>query len=152
MINLYMVICKQSIFVYEKTNSGYNSIFIEGNAGFQYELHSVNWDMKKLLDYLVDEFNLDDESEVFFNIIENEDKVINKVFKNILNGHINKVYSLDVLLSRMMQELKGKSLMIEEFGINYDGINYIQTDDVIQKRDFSLLGYTVSIDRVINLI
>ncbi len=149
MQTLYMVICRDALYLYEKDGTGFKRQYIEGNPEFHYQTNHMKDDVKKLLDVLVEEYNLDGRSELTFCLIENEEPSVTKAVCRNLDGYISRQYSLDMIIPEIIRKTKADGIpLIEESGINFDDRNYLPVNGKINKRDFNLLGYTLDMDKM----
>ncbi len=153
MQTFYVFIGKDALYLYEKESKGYMRQYIAGNPEFRYRINHVKEDVKRLLNVLAEEYNLDNESELFFYLIENSDFVVTEAVCGALDGHISKKYSLNAVMPMVVEELEGDTrLLVKDFGINFDGTNYRLIDGELHKADYSLLGFTIQTDDFIQYI
>lgn len=104
----------------------------------------------KLLSILVNVYNLDSAGEIDLVMIDNEDKVVSEVIDKALSKHIKEKIQIDDLICRISQKLdRDENLHISEYGINFDGKNYLCKSSGVKKSEFYLLGYTVSADELL---
>lgn len=153
----YMIIGKGKLYLYKKENNRYIKQYIEGNSFYKYEINQVKLDLQKLLERLVDEYNLETKAELEFYIVENEDELFSEAVIKGLKEYVIKKYSLtEVLISVMEKLCKDKKLKIKEFGINYDGKSYLLSGQIsnkkVKKSEFSLLAYTICEDDIMKFI
>lgn len=149
----YMVIGKDALFLYEKEGIRYSRQYIEGNQEFHYQINTVKNDIKKLLAALVEEYNLNDDSEIAFTIIENSDSAVTEAVSNALDGHISNRHGLDSLISGIIKKVNSDKIpLVKEYGINFEEINYRLVNGILQETDYSLLGYTLQADDLIMCI
>lgn len=149
----YMFIGRDTLCLYEKTDKGYERQYIAGNPEFHYQISNAEKDIKKLLDMLVEEYNLEDRSELTFFLIENEDSSITETVCRAFDNNICKRVDLGSILPKTIKEMEADKVpLIKEYGINVDGKNYLLTDGKLNKRDYSLLGYTLSVDKIMESI
>ncbi len=154
MQTFYLLIGKNQLFLYQKKDSKYTRQYIEGNPAFQYELNNANHDMDRLLDLLVNECNLNTRAELEFIVIGNEDPICSEVMKRNLEGFILEWHEIDTILQTALTlySNRDKKRMIKEWGINFDGKNYKLEKNQVSKEKFSLLGYTLEEDAVLNFL
>lgn len=152
MKNLYMVIGKSELFLYEREGSQYNKQYIEGNPGFSYEFRSIENNISELLDALVNENNLEGRNEIQFTLIRKEDDRNGEKVQACITNHVSTVIGLkEVIENYIHQAILDGIPMIDEYGINYDGNNYRMRDEKVTKSDFDLLGLTVSTDSLMEV-
>ncbi len=147
MQTFFMFIGKDVLYLYEKIGKGYNRHYIEGNPEFHYQMNHIKKDVEKLINVLADEYNSDNESELLFCLIENSNPVVTEAICGALEGHISKRYSLNSVLPIVIGGLEEDTkLLVKDFGINFDGINYRMMDGKLKEADYSLLGFTLQTD------
>ena len=153
MQTLYLVIEKSTLSLFQKNSTHYERLYIEGNSEYVYDLNSANESINKLFKILVNEFNLNSIAEIDFIVIDNEDKVISEVVNKTLQKYIKEKYEIKKIMKHISQKLsRDKNMYILEYGINFDGKNYILSKNNIIKMDFSLLGYTITNEQLVEYI
>lgn len=153
MQTFYMIIEKGKIYLYDKSEKNIEKLYIEGNPEYLYEVNDALKDTTRLMEALVNEYNLSSTAEIEFVVVDNEDHVISEVFEKVLSGYVRKKYPILPLLLNVSQKLgREKKLMIDEYGINYDTMNYRIINGKLSKFSFSLLGYTLQADELIKYI
>lgn len=149
----YMIIGKNKLYLYEKEDKIFERLYIEGNPEYSYDINRAKKCIAELMDRLADEYNMDTIAEIEFVIIDNEDPVISNVMNQVLNEYIKEEYPIDSLLSNIYQKLeRDKKLFISDYGINFDGKNFSKKNNVLEKKEFSLLGYTINQDELMKYI
>lgn len=153
MQTFYLLIGKSNLYVYEKKDNTYERLYIEGNPEYAYDLNSDKTSIEQLMDELVNEYNLDTKAEIDFIVVDNEDRIVSEVMQKVLGEYQSKVYEIDFLMKLVAGKLQRDSkMMIDKFGINFDGKNYLLSDGGIVKNDFNLLGYTLNEDDLMKYI
>lgn len=153
MQKFYLVIEKENLILFEKKANAYDRLYLEGNSEFSYELNKVDDDVNRLLEILVNEYNLDSMGEIEIILISNENKMISEKFLEMLEKYIKEKIEISTLLFTVMKKLMlDKKLFIEKFGLNYDGKNYIIKENKLMKKEFSLLGYTLTTEQLMKYI
>lgn len=153
MQKVYLVIAKKNIYIYKKEGDSFERIYIDGNSEYEYSVNAITAGIEKLKEKLVDEYNLDTQEGLNFTVIENEDKSITQAVENVLGQCIHKKYALEKLMTDILKQLcMDKKLLISEYGINFDGKNYLIIRDKIMQKEFSLLGYTLCPDKLVEYI
>lgn len=153
MQTFYLLIGKSNLYVYEKKDNTYERLYIEGNPEYAYDLNSAKTSIEQLMDELVNEYNLDTKAEIDFIVVDNEDRIVSEVMQKVLGEYQSKVYEIDFLMKLVAGKLQRDSkMMIDKFGINFDGKNYLLSDGGIVKNDFNLLGYTLNEDDLMKYI
>lgn len=150
MQTFYVVLEKEIISIFEKNHDSYEKVYIEGNPEYTYEINCAKACTDKLLSILVNVYNLDSAGEIDLVMIDNEDKVVSEVIDKALSKHIKEKIQIDDLICRISQKLdRDENLHISEYGINFDGKNYLCKSSGVKKSEFYLLGYTVSADELL---
>lgn len=153
MHTFYMIISKEKLYLYKKDNDEYLRQQIEGNYYFRYSINNVRNDVNRLLNSLVKEFNMDTRAEIMLVVIDNEDDITSRSIEASIKEYTVDKYDISTLMLKVLKTLdKDSSLLINEFGVNFDGKNYIQKDDRIVKKGFNLLGYTLDEDDLMKYI
>lgn len=143
--------------VYRKTEN-YELQHIKGEPSFPYDGKRVALDLAELLNTLVDEYNLISEKELGFTLVLGIDDAINGEVENYLRGRqclsSDKSLAIQDLLARLYDKLAADSqLMIQQYGVNYDGVNYQKNSrQEIIRQDFKLLAYPVNDENIIDVI
>ena len=153
MQTFYMVVEKERLYLFERSKNGFDRVYIEGNPDFLYSINAIRDYMKRLSAFIYEEYNLEHEEEMAFTLIDNENKIISDAIVNTLSGHIIEKINVECLIKYIILELqRDEKLYISEYGVNYDGRNYILKGNEIIKSDFSLLGYTLDCEEIIRSI
>ena len=149
MQNFYMIIGKNELFLYEKNENGYVRQFIEGNSEYSYKLNNAKNDVDRLIKSLVNEYNMETSAEIEFVVIDNENTIYSETIEKALGEYVTKKNDLKQILTNIIKKLKrDNKLMIDELGINFDGKNYVMSNNKLIKNDYSLLGYTLQADDI----
>lgn len=144
MQTFYMVVQKGKVNLYVREGSRLVGQYINGNPEFCYKLNHAAGDMQRLFQSLVDEYNLDSVAELEIIMIENEDAVCSQVVGQALGEYVVERKGIGEAISKAWKRLvKDKKLMVQEYGINFDGKNYKIESERVKKSGFSLLGYTL---------
>ena len=149
----YLIIGKDKLFLYEKDNGHAVKQYIEGNPYFLYDVNKAESDVQRMLDLLVNEYNLDTVAELEFIILENDDDIRTNKIEQILSDYIIEKLDLRKTLLKIMKTLnKDKKLYINDFGINYDGMSFYIKNNKLEKSEFNLLSYTLQEDTLMKYI
>lgn len=149
MQKFYMIIGKNELFLYEKNENGYVRQFIEGNSEYSYKLNNAKNDVDRLIKSLVNEYNMETSAEIEFIVIDNENTIYSEIIEKALGEYVAKKNDLKQILTNIIKKLKrDNKLMIDELGINFDGKNYVMSNNKLIKNDYSLLGYTLHADDI----
>lgn len=153
MQTFYMIVGSDTLYLYEKNGKEYTRQYIDGNPEFHYQINNVKRDMKKMMNALVEEYNLENRSELSFLMIGNDKPQVTEAVGKALEGHIEKKYELNTIIYDIIKRFsEDKKLLVEDFGINFDGVNYCLTDGKVCKADYSLLGYTLQTDDIVKCV
>lgn len=154
MQQLIIIICKDDFFVFD----GFEQVFIEGNSSFPYSMNRVKEDLKNLLECLTNQYNLSSPAELNISIIANEDNLITETVRTAFynqekSASINNVYEITNIIGAYIKQFSNdKTLYIDDFGVNFDGINYTIRNNFIEKQSFSLLALTVSSSELVKYV
>jgi|GEM_PF-979969 len=149
MQTFYMLIMMNKLLIYEKSDDGYERVSVNGNLEYEYELNKVSEGINQLVKIITDEYNLDSESDVKYIVVKNADVLVNNAVLNSLNDNIGKIISVESLIKRIIKSLSEKCVpAIDKYGINYDGMCYTLRNKKIVIEEFSLLSYTVTVDKL----
>ena len=151
MKKFYLIIGKDRFCVYHKDNNAFALEYIDGDPYMTYDIHRINGDIKRLLEALQQNYNLETMSELNFIVVKNSDPIRNSVIEKAITGEegqaslIKGKYELkDILVKAIKKLSKDEKLHISEFGINYDGDSYILEDGILKQGEYNLLGYTIA--------
>lgn len=152
MIKLYLLIGKDKLFLYEKKDRQYTRQYVEGSPYFSYDLRRAKDAAETLLKALENEYNLSGTSEIDLAVIENRDPQCSEVMKAALGDNVVETLPLGNALKSAIQRLRReKKEKIDELGVNFDGVHYKLAGDSLLEGPFSLLGYPLSEDKLMNL-
>ena len=144
----FLLIVKREKFIIFKPDKDYELQYVNGEPFFCYEVKRLTDNLGQLLELLAEEYNLNSASELQLCVIGNNDDTVNKLVinylqsKNILqeDGFI----SIESLLGSVYNELYSQAnMLIDLYGINYDGINYHIKKEKFTTENFKLLAYTL---------
>lgn len=153
MQTIYLLIGKEKLYLYEKNANLFERLYIEGNPDYSYDINNVKYGIQQLMDNLVNEYNLDTKAEIDFIVIDNENEIISEVVEKIIGEYESKKYTIDSIIIKVFNKLsRDKKLLIEEYGINFDGKNYLLINGNLNKKEFSLLGYTLQEDNLMKYV
>lgn len=149
----YVIIGRDKLYLYEKKGEEYSRQYIAGNPEFHYQINNVKQDVEKMMDILVEEYNLENRSELSFFLIGNSDPFITETVSRALEGYIAGLHELSRSLAEIIKRFsEDEKLLVKEFGINFDGVNYCLVNGEIKGTDYSLLGYTLQTDDLIGFV
>ncbi len=137
MQTFYIVLEKNSMSIFEKDNGSFERLYLEGNPEYPYDINSAKECTEKLFSMLVNEYNLDSISEIDLVLINNENTVVSEVMNKVLDNHIKEKIQIEDMIKNISQKLcRDKKLHIEEYVINFDGINYTCNKSGTEKNEF----------------
>lgn len=152
-MNLHMIIGKNAFYLYHRVNNGFEIEYVDGNPYRRYDTHTIKTDLARLLETVADTNNLDSADEIYFTLIENADHIRNANVEQFLGSRVKEKFSINGILRRVVNSLTSdKDLHISEFGINYDGANYILRDGQLKKNPYSLLAYNVGHEKIMEYV
>lgn len=141
MLTFYILVEHDKIFLYQKDKSGFVNQYINGNEYIEYSSSSMKNDIDKLINVVLEEFNLVSSEEIGAKIILNKNdyssNMLTKVLKNS-NVTILDVFDLSDILFNVIINRHNNA------GINFDGVNYVIINNKISQKNFSLLADTLS--------
>lgn len=151
-MNFFLLLGKNYLQIFDIANN-YEKIYINGESDIYYDLTKSYVISKELINNLRDQYNLANEADIVLKILKNADNTINDTVMKALAKYIKTTYALDDILISIINSLSQKdTLMIKEYGINYDGKCYKLDLNKLLVKDFSLLAYTLRDTDIINSI
>ena len=154
---------KNQIRLFDIENN-YEPLYIDGKPVQEYQLCHAQDAIPQIIDELAREFNIEAQPDDKFPekmvykdikliILENSDKLTNTIVEDILESYIEKKIAIKKIIIPMLDKLRlDKDTLVEQYGINYDGINYKYEGEKCIEGSFSLLGYTVTHEMAANTI
>lgn len=153
MQEFYVIVGRETLYLYEKEGAEYHRQYVHGKPEFRYQVSQAKDDMKKLFELLADEYNLDDNSDMRFTLIENADVIVTEAVCRGFAGYLVKRCPLNAVVMDAMKKLAAEGVpLIEEYGVNFEGVNYRQGNGGIQRSDFHLLGCTLQADELMRCV
>lgn len=153
MQTFYVVVKKRVLVVYEKKNNSFERVYIGGNPDYSYSVNCSKEHISRLINSLVEEYNLDSIGELDFVVIENEDSIISASVLGAFGQSISNVVKIEDLINKVSKNLgRDQKLHISEYGINYDEKRYLVRGNELLKEDFCLLSYSLSEDMLMRFI
>lgn len=150
MQDFYMIIKKEYVCLYEKTGNGFERVYLNGHPEYAYSINHVKDTMEELLKVLQDEYNLETSDELGFTVVENEDRIVTESVVRELGTCVGERIGIERLVEAVMKGLRtDRKLFIDEYGVNFDGTNYVPEEKGIGKNRFSLLGLTIGCDELL---
>lgn len=152
-MKFFMIIGRNALYTYEKNGQKFEQQFIEGSEIYPYSISSISEDVDSYLDALANEKNLGTKAKLEFDILESANLLANTGVLNVLEEYVENKYSLDDAIPTVLKKLsRDKKLLINEYGINYDGCSYKAGNGQLIRGEFDLLAYTVHYNDMIDLI
>ncbi|MGM9580227.1 MAG: hypothetical protein ACI3U2_03205 [Anaerovibrio sp.] len=154
----FLLIVKRNTFTVYKPERNYELQYINGEPSFPYEMNRVTDYLQNLFGALAEEYNLASEQDIRCSVIFCGDESIEEILKQYFKNEQNATDETFICLSTLMEKIYNKfssckEIMIDLYGINYDGVNYhTSKSGGLMKRDFKLLAYTIKDADIINEI
>lgn len=135
-MKFFMIIGKHALYTYQKSGQGLEPQFIEGSEAYLYNSSSIREDIEAYLEALANEKNLGTKAKLEFDILEGTDRLRNAGIFQSLEDYTDKRYPIDDALKTVIKKLsRDKKLLINEYGINYDGCSYKLADGRVEKKN-----------------
>jgi len=152
-MEFFVVIGRNALYTYERDGRHFEPQFIEGSEFFEINPMNISEEINSYMNILANEKNLGTVAKLEFEVLECSDANFNAGILAAFGDHVNKVYVLEDTLKTVMKKLlRDKSLMVDAYGINYEGYSYKQDNEKIVQGDFDLLGYTIHCNDVVGLM
>lgn len=146
-----LVFDNEKIHIYNVENN-YARYYFSGNDFVFYDKNNIELALNSLSNELSKAFSIS-VPDIKYSILGVATEAINNKFIEKAGTKVKKIYYVDDIIGTIMEKLIGKdNLMIDEYGINYNGRSYRVVDGDIIQYNFSLLGYTISDDEFISEI
>ncbi len=151
----FLLLVKRDKFVIYKPDRNYELQYVNGEPFFAYEINRLADAMQNLLNSLTEEYNLESWHDIDLLVLVNGDAVAEKLIKDFLiTKEISRqenIRSVIPMLGKIYGHLeRDKNLLIDLYGINYDGINYCKEKSQLVAGNFKLLAYTLKDADIIN--
>ena len=151
----FLLLVKQDKFVIYKPDRNYELQYVNGEPFFSYEINRLADAMQNLLNSLTEEYNLTSVHDIDLSVLVNGDAVVENLIKDFLIteeiSRKDNIISVIPMLEKIYKKLeRDKSLLIDLYGINYDGINYCKERSQLVAGNFKLLAYTLRDADIIN--
>lgn len=149
----YVIIKKNYLSIYEKNQKSYERVYLRANSEFAYSVNSAKDYIEKILNMIVEEYNLDTIGEIDLIVIYNEDDIVSDAILNALGENVKERIDIEKLMLKVSSSLeRDKNLHIFEYGINYDDKQYLVKNENVVKNEFSLLSYTLTDDMLMKFV
>lgn len=152
-MKFFVIIGNNALYTYQRDDQQFKPQYIEGSVSFPISTVNIGENVNSYMEILANEKNLGTIAKLEFEILEGTDQNVNLAIINAFGDHIDNVYKLEDTLKVIFKKLqRDKKLMIETYGINYEGYSYIFKDNNACHGNFDLLAYTIHCDDVIGLM
>ncbi len=152
-MNFFVVIGKNALYTYERDGQRFEPQFIEGSELFALNSTNIDEDVNSYMEILANEKNLGTIAKLEFEVLEGSEDNLNAAVKNALGEHIVKKFSLETTLTTVFKKLqRDKKLLIDTYGINYEGYSYKFENNSLVQEEFDLLAYTIHSNDVVGLM
>lgn len=152
-MKFFLIIGKNALYTYEQEGQRFEPQFIEGSNAFTISSSNICEDVNSYMQILANEKNLGTIAKLEFDVLECSDTYCNTGVITVLEEHINKIYSLEDTLTIVTKKLlRDKKLMIDIYGINYEGHSYKVKNNRIVQGEYDLLGYTIHCNDITELM
>lgn len=148
-----LIIGQNTLTVYNQQR-GMRRQYLSGEPCMYYEIGKVKEYVNKLIETVAKENNLGSTEEVVFTAIGSSRLETIPVVWRALSGHLKEKFdALELLKEAYINLAEKESLFINEYGLNWDGINYHwEEDGEWQNGPFKLLAYTTENEELIKFI
>ena len=148
MQKICILIEREKLFAFKEDGGKYYTQFIQGNESFDYSLSTLRNDFERFIEELKNEFNYDS-ADFSFIVVLNYDSYRNSIIRSEIlgeriNANIEKEIDIYSLMEEIVKKVPNNENLVSDYGINFDGRNYICGRKNLEVDDFSLLGYTIS--------
>ncbi len=152
-MKFFIIIGRRSLYTYECDGQRFEPQFMEGRELFPISSTNISEDVNAYMEILANEKNLGTVAKLEFEVLKGSDINLNKAIVTAFGDHVNKVYSLEKILNTIMKKLlRDKKLMVDIYGINYEGCAYKLENNTLVQGEFDLLGYTIHCNDVAELM
>lgn len=152
-MKFFIIIGRNAIYTYERDGQRFELQFIEGNESFPISSTNISEDVNVYMEILANEKNLGTVAKLEFEVLEGSDVNLNKAIVAAFGDCINRTYSLEnTLITVTKKLLRDKKLMVDTYGINYEGCAYKLENNTLVQGEFNLLGYTIHCNDVVGLM
>ena len=152
-MKFFIIIGRNALYTYERDGQHFEPQFIERSELFTLNSTNISEEVNSYMETLANEKNLGTIAKLEFEVLEGSEDRFNAAVVNALGEHIDKVYSLKTTLMTVVKKLqRDKKLMIDTYGINYEGHSYKIENNSLSQDDFDLLAYTIHSNDVVSLM
>lgn len=152
-MKFFIIIGRNALYTYERDGQRFEPQFIEGSELFTLNSANISENVNSYMEILANEKNLGTIAKLEFEVLEGSEDNINAAVVNTFREHIDKVYPLKNTLMTVVKKLqRDKKLMIDTYGINYEGCSYKIENNSLVQEEFDLLAYTIHGNDVVSLM
>lgn len=152
-MKFFLIIGRNALYIYEKNGQKFERQFIEGSDKVIIDSNNIVENVNSFMETLADEKNLGTIGNLEFDVLECEESKYNTDVVVALKEHIeNKYYLSDILVTIIRKLLRDKKLMVDLYGINYEGYSYKIENNNVCQGSYDLLAYTIHSDDIISLM
>lgn len=152
-MKFFIIVGINALYTYERDGQRFEPQFIEGSELFSLNSTNISEDVNSYMEILANEKNLGTIAKLEFEVLEGSEKSFNMAVVNALGEHIDKVYQLKSTLMTVVKKLqRDKNLMIDTYGVNYEGHSYKIVNNSLLQKEFDLLAYTIHSNDVVSLM
>ncbi len=138
-----MLLEKNQISIFEKVKDEFKLKPIDKLPSVRYQVGCINDALLQTEKCLHQEYELKSGGALLMILIENEDEKLNESLNR--TGKFLRSIPLSKILKSVEEKMRlRKELLIDEYGVNFDGISYFYCDGKIMKSNFNLCSYTVT--------
>ena len=149
-MNFFLIIGRNKLYTYVKNASQIEPQFIEGSNYFQVNFGNISGDVSSYMETLANEKNLGTIAKLEFDILENSNSKFSAEVIRAFGENVKSVYHLNEVLENVMNKLlRDKKLMINEYGVNYDGYSYKLKNNTVVKEEYDLLSKSIYCDDIV---
>lgn len=152
-MKFFIIIGRNALYTYEREGQRFELQFIEGSELYSINSTNISEDINSYMEILANEKNLGTIAKLEFEVLEGSEDTFTASVVSALGEHIEKVYSLKNTLMTVIKKLqRDKKLMIDTYGVNYEGCSYKIEDNNLLIGEFDLLAYTIHSNDVVSLM
>lgn len=145
MRQFYLVINHGKLYVLRRVRDRFEFEYFDGDPCFTYGINRVKEAIDTLMKMLIDNHNLEDESELSFIVLASGDAALDSAFGHALGARMAQEIKIEGLLERATDILShDPANLVNEFGINYDNRSYHMIKNKLRPSRFSLYACTLS--------
>lgn len=148
----YLLVNSGSLCLFEKNYSQFERVFLEGNSEYSLLEGTIKDNIEKMIELLLDEYNLDSVDEVRFMVIGQKNNHFNEILR-VLDQNVQRVFDIEEMSKKVIDNLIERDVkLIKEYGFNFGEYNYKLATKGIEITEFNLLAFTVNQDELLEFI